>query len=58
MTENTEQKAAFRQSALDSWEAYQATGLYVTAEEADSWLARLEAGEEAEPPECHLTAVQ
>jgi hypothetical protein len=25
----------------------------VTAEEADAWLAKLEAGENAEAPECH-----
>jgi hypothetical protein len=27
----------------------------VTAEEADAWLAKLEAGEDAKPPECHLS---
>jgi predicted transcriptional regulator len=26
----------------------------MTAEEADAWLAKLEAGEDAEAPECHL----
>jgi len=43
----------FRQSALSAWGAYRSTGLHVTAEEADAWLAKLEAGEDAEPPECH-----
>ena len=28
-------------------------GLHATAEEADVWLSRLEAGEDAEAPECH-----
>jgi predicted transcriptional regulator len=29
-------------------------GLHVTSEEADDWLAKLEAGQDAEPPECHV----
>ena len=48
-----EQRESFRQDALRAWEDYQADGLHVTAEEADAWLARLEAGEEVEPPEAH-----
>ena len=32
---------------------YQATGLHITMEEADAWLAKLEAGQDVEPPECH-----
>ncbi len=44
----------FRPDALAAWVHYQATGLYATAEEADAWLAKLEAGEEAGPPECHV----
>jgi len=43
----------FLQSALLAWAEYQATGLHATAEETDSWLAKLEAGEDAEAPECH-----
>lgn len=42
-----------RQDALDAWAEFQATGLHVTAAEADAWLARLEAGEDAEPPVPH-----
>ena len=42
-----------RQDALAAWEGYQATGLHVTAEEADAWLARLEDGEDREPPATH-----
>jgi predicted transcriptional regulator len=41
-------------NALTAWTDYQATGLHSTAEEADAWLAKLEAGKEAEAPECHL----
>lgn len=43
----------FRQDALRAWEAYQAMGAHVTAQEADAWLARLEAGENVGPPAAH-----
>jgi predicted transcriptional regulator len=49
-----EKREQFRASALAAWNDYQATGLHATAEEADAWLARLEAGEDAEAPECHV----
>ncbi|MBK9955171.1 MAG: ribbon-helix-helix protein, CopG family [Rhodocyclaceae bacterium] len=48
-----EQREAFRQEALDAWNHYQSTGLHVTAEEADAWLAELEAGNDVEPPASH-----
>lgn len=48
-----EQREAFRQAGLAAWQEYQATGQHVTYEEADTWLAKLEAGEEADLPECH-----
>ena len=48
-----EQREAFRQEALDAWNHYQTTGLHVTAEEADAWLAELEAGNDIEPPASH-----
>lgn len=51
--EREESRERFRQDALRAWEDYQADGLHVTAEEADAWLARLEAGEEAGPPGAH-----
>jgi len=41
------------QDALAAWAEYRATGLHVTAEEADAWLAKLEAGKDAAPPKCH-----
>jgi predicted transcriptional regulator len=44
----------FRQDALAAWKNYQATGLHATAEEADAWLAKLEADEQAEAPDCHV----
>jgi predicted transcriptional regulator len=40
----------FRRDALAAWTHYHTTGLYVTEEEADAWLAKLEAGEQATPP--------
>lgn len=51
--EREEKREQFRQEALAAWVEYQATGLHVTAEEADAWLAQLEAGEDAEPPSPH-----
>ena len=49
-----EKQEQFRQDALAAWSHYQSTGLHVTAEEADVWLAKLEAGEDAAVPECHV----
>ena len=48
-----EKREAFRQDATKAWNDYRATGQHVTLEEADAWLARLEAGKDVEPPECH-----
>jgi len=52
--EREEKREAFRQDTLKAWEAYRTTGLHVTAEEADAWLAQLEQGKDVEPPECHV----
>jgi predicted transcriptional regulator len=49
-----EKREQLRQDALAAWNHFQSTGLHATAEEADAWLAKLEAGEDAEAPECHL----
>ncbi|MBT9330154.1 CopG family ribbon-helix-helix protein [Paracidobacterium acidisoli] len=51
--EREEKREKLRRDALAAWADYQATGLHATAEEADAWLAKLEAGEEAEAPACH-----
>ena len=48
-----EKREAFRQDGIKAWNEFQATGLHVTFAEADAWLARLEAGEDVKPPECH-----
>ena len=51
--EREEKREAFRQDAINASNEYQATGLYVTMAEADAWLAKLEAGKDADPPERH-----
>ena len=51
--EREEKREAFKQDALDAWTAYQSNGRHLTLEEVDAWLAKLEAGEDAELPECH-----
>ena len=48
-----EARERLRHDALAAWADYQATGSHVSAEEADRWLERLEAGEDAEPPQPH-----
>ena len=52
--EREEKREALKQEALRAWEAYQRTGLHLTHEEVDAWLAKLEAGEDAELPKCHV----
>ena len=51
--EREEKRETFRQDAITAWDDYQATGRHVTMADADAWLAQLEAGQDAEPPECH-----
>ena len=48
-----EKREAFRQHAILAWNEYQLTGIHVTQEEADTWLADLAAGRDPEPPKCH-----
>ena len=51
--EREEKREQLRQDALAAWASYQTTGLHLTAEEADAWLAKLEAGKRAAIPRCH-----
>ena len=37
-----------------AWMEHQASGLHPTFEKADAWLAKLEAGEDVPPPDCHV----
>jgi predicted transcriptional regulator len=50
--EREEKREKFRQDALAAWDHYQATGLHLTGEEADAWLAKLEAGKRTASPKC------
>jgi predicted transcriptional regulator len=52
--EREEKREQFQQHALAGWTHFQTTGLHATAEEADAWLAKLEAGKDAAPPKCHI----
>ena len=52
--EREEKREAIKQDALRAWSEHQRTGLHLTLEEADAWLAKLEAGEDTAPPECHV----
>lgn len=49
-----EKREAFHDDAFSAWSELQTTGRHVTAEQADAWLANLEAGEDAPPPECQV----
>jgi predicted transcriptional regulator len=51
--EREEKREAVRRDGIAAWKEYQAAGLHVTAKEADAWLAKLESGQDVEPPECH-----
>ena len=51
--EREEQREALRESARQAWHEYELTGMHATHAEANSWLAKLAAGEDAEPPTCH-----
>jgi predicted transcriptional regulator len=52
--ERKEKREQLRQDALAAWADYQASGLHVTAKEADAWLAKLEAGRRTATPKCHV----
>jgi len=47
-----EAREQLRADALAAWAEYEATGRHATGEAVDAWLARLEAGEDADPPAC------
>lgn len=51
--EREERREEFRQDALRAWQTYETTGQHVTADETDAWLARLEDGEDVDPPRAH-----
>ena len=47
-----EAREQLRTDALAAWADYRATGQHASGEAVDSWLAQLEAGEDANPPAC------
>jgi len=51
--EREEKRESFRRDGMRAWAEYQETGLHLNESEADAWLARLEAGQDEDPPECH-----
>ncbi len=56
MNEDSERKLLrdqFDKETLAAWKDYKTTGLHSTEEEVDESIAKLEAGEDAELPECH-----
>jgi predicted transcriptional regulator len=50
--EREDERRKAREDVLAAWKDYQASGRHVTDEEADAWLAGLEAGEDVPPPPC------
>lgn len=52
--EREEKHENFRNEALEVFERFSLTGEHLTGEEVDIWLERLENGEVAEPPKCHV----
>ncbi|WP_225767780.1 hypothetical protein [Inquilinus sp. Marseille-Q2685] len=59
MTEMTQRddrekrRESFRQDALEAWAEFQATGLHLTAEEVQEWLASWGTEDELPMPVCH-----
>ena len=47
-----EKREAFRQDALQAWEAFRASGRHVAADQANDWLTQLEQGNDVDPPAC------
>ena len=51
--EREERKEAFRRDTLDAWQEFQETGLHVSLEEADKWLAGWGTETDGGTPRCH-----
>ena len=51
--EREEARLSFRAAGLKAWEHYLVTGLHLAHDEAEAWIARLQAGELAGVPEGH-----
>ena len=48
-----EKREIFRQDTLKAWDEFQASGLYATAEEVNTWLASWSTEDELTVPVCH-----
>jgi hypothetical protein len=46
-------RESLRQDLIDTWEDFKVTSAHVTQDEADTWLAKLEDGEDVDAPVCH-----
>lgn len=51
--EREEARERLGADALAAWADFERTGKHISADEADAWLSRLEAGEDADPPTSH-----
>ena len=49
-----EKREQFLKDGVAAWKDYKETGLHLTGQDINAWLERLDAGEDAELPECHL----
>jgi predicted transcriptional regulator len=47
-------RARWIQAGDEALKHFNETGLHLTGEEVDAWLAKLEAGIEEDPPPCHV----
>ena len=47
-----EAREQLRADALAAWDEYRANGRHATGRAVEAWLARLEAGEDVDPPAC------
>ena len=48
-----EKREAFRQSTLAAWQEHQETGMHVTGDEVEAWLASWGTDNELPAPKCH-----
>ncbi|MES2316585.1 MAG: CopG family transcriptional regulator [Pseudomonadota bacterium] len=52
--EREEKNAEWSQEGDDALKHFNETGLHLTGAEVDEWLARLEEGDDVDPPPCHI----
>lgn len=52
--EEADWRAELHRAGNAAWADYQSNGLHLTQEEMEVWFARIAAGEDVPPPECHV----